>query len=226
MESFNPSYYPASRAAAVAENYINYKLGGPKRLFQLQQVTSASKESIEGVGNKYRLEFPIQDALNKQEPIKCTAEVLYYTNNQQSAPNVTYKLEREPENYTADKDTEFYNKMKSRSEPLVGGEVPDKFGNIEPDIEPILHLAQAACGYVKWQNSTEQTHFLMTIIKSFEQVIREDAALEFNCQMLIHDMVSQEILPWSVDILWDPSGGTRVKNHQRLPKINPDQPSS
>ncbi|XP_056421015.1 latexin [Hyla sarda] len=226
METINPSHYPASRAAGVAGDYINYKLGGPHRLYEQQQVTSASKERIEGVGNKYRLEFAIKDSLNEHPQIKCTAEVLYYTNNQQSAPNVTYKLEGEPQNYTAQKDKEFYNKMKSRSEPLTGEDIPDKFGNIAPDMEPILHLAQAASGFVKWQNSAEETFYRMAIIKSVKQVISDNAALELHYIMLIHDMVSQEIIPWSMEVLWDLSEGLRVNNHQRLPKINPDETSS
>lgn len=226
METINPSFYPTSRAAAVAENCINYKLGGPSRLFEQQQVTSASKESVAGEGNKYYLKFAIKDVLNEQPPISCSAEVLYYTNNQQTAPNVTYTLQTEPTNYTAAKDKEFYNKMKSRSEPLVAKDIPDNFGNIPPDMEPIRNLALAACGFVKWQNSTEETFYRMAVIKSVKQVIRGDSALEFHYNMLIHEMVSQEMVPWLIEAKWDPSEGLRVTNQQRLPKINPDENSS
>lgn len=226
METLNPSFYPTSRAAAVAENYINYKLGGPSRLFEEQQVTSASKESIKGVGNKYHLKFAIKDALNEQPPINCSAEVLYHTNNQQMAPNVTYTLQPEPQNYTAAKDKEFYTKIKSRSEPLVAEDIPDKFGNISPDMEPIRNLALAACGFVKWQSSTEETFYRMAVIKSVKQVISDKAALQFHYNMLIHEMVSQEMVPWLIEVEWDPTEGLRVKNHKRLPKINPDANSS
>ncbi|XP_075717665.1 latexin [Rhinoderma darwinii] len=226
METINPSFYPASRAAAVAENYINYKLGGPNRLYEQQKVTSASKQSIVGVGNKYYLEFVVKDALNEQPAMNCTAEVLYYTDKQQNAPNVTYTLQAEPQNYTAAKDKEFYKRIKTRCEPLVAEDIPDKFGNIAPDMEPILHLALAACGFVKWQNSTEETFYRMAVINSVKQLIRDDAALEFHYRMLIHEMVSQEMVPWLIEILWDPSEGLRVKNQQRLPKINPDENSS
>ncbi|XP_044144677.1 latexin [Bufo gargarizans] len=226
MEVLKPSEYPASRAAAVAVNCINYSLGGPHRLFEQQDVTSAYKESIEGEGNKYYLEFAIKDALNEEPPINCMVEVLYYTNKQQTAPNVTYTLQAEPKNYTEAKDKEFYNRMKSRSETLFAEDIPDKYGNVAPDMEPILHLALAACDFVKWQNSTEQTFYRMAVIKSVKQVKRDDAALEFQYNMLIHEMVSQNIEPWLIETVWDPSEGLRVKNQQRLPKVNADKNSS
>ncbi|XP_073435085.1 latexin-like [Dendrobates tinctorius] len=210
MEKLNPTHYPASRATVVVMNHINYKLGGPNRLYDRLDVTTANKEVIPGLGNKYYLKFSIEDALNKKEAIKCTAEVLYYT-NKQIAPNVTYSLQPEPQNYTAAKDNEFYSRIRGRSEPLIAEDIPDSFGNIAPDMEPIWHLALASCAFVKLQNATEETLYSAVVIKKVTEVKRDDAALEFHYDVLIHQMVTQEMEPWSIESVWDPIEGLRIK---------------
>ncbi|OCT78669.1 latexin [Xenopus laevis] len=218
MEAINPSHYPATRAATVAEDYINYKLGGPYRLFALNKVSQASRERIAGVGNKYSLTFSIEDVLNDKHIINCTAEVLHYLSEQHTAPNVTFTLQTELQGNVEDKDKEFYNKIRSLTQLLVAHDIPDKFGNVPAELEPIRNLALAACGFVKWQNSTENTFYRMAVIKSVRQQKREDVALEFHFDMLIHEMVSQEMVPWQMDVLWDPSGGLKIVRQVRLPK--------
>ncbi|XP_075426686.1 latexin [Ascaphus truei] len=217
METLNPSHYPATRAATVAANYINYKLGSPHRLFELQPVTQASRQSIAGVGRKYHLVFSIKDSLNDGAAVTCTAEVLYHTNGQNAAPEVSFIPDSSLEKDTQDRDEEFYNTMNSLKEPLVAQDIPDKFGNVAPEMMPILHLALVACGYVKWQNSTEGTLYSMAVIQSVKQLKREDAALELHYVMLIHEMVSQEMIPWQLDILWDPTEGLKIIQQVRLP---------
>ncbi|OCT80846.1 hypothetical protein XELAEV_18027657mg [Xenopus laevis] len=218
MEAINPSHYPATRAATVAENYMNYKLGSPHRLFALNKVSQASRERIAGVGNKYSLTFSIEDVLNDKHIINCTAEVLYYLSDQHTAPNVTFTLQTELQGNVEDKNEEFYNKIRSLTQPLVAQDIPDKFGNVPAELEPVRHLALAACGFVKWQNSTENTFYRMAVIKSVKQQKREDRALEFHFDMLIHEMVSQEMVAWQMDILWDPSEGLKIVKQACLPK--------
>ncbi|XP_073482201.1 latexin [Aquarana catesbeiana] len=218
MEPINPSHYPASRAAAVVQHYINYKMGTPHRLYERQQVTSASKESIAGMGNKYHLTFSIKDTVNKQPEIMCTAEVLYYS-DKNCPPDVKFTLQTKPENYTATQDQEFYTKMKNNKEPLVAENIPDKFGNVAPDMEPVWNLGIAAAGFVKWKNSTEETLFAMTVIDKVEQQIKDDALkLLYNLQ--IHEMVTQEMISWQIEVTWNPSEGLKIKNQKRLPKRN------
>lgn len=217
MEPINPSYYPATRAAGVAVDYINYKMGTPNRLFERKQVTGASKESISGVGNKYHLTFTIQDYINELPEIMCTAEVLYYS-DKKSPPDVKFTLQSKPQNYTATKDQEFHGRMKNNKEPLVAEDIPDKFGNVAPDMEPVRNLAIAAAGFLKWKNATEETSYSMTVIKKVEQVVREDTELELLYDLLIHEIVSQEMTAWKADITWNPSEGLKIKKQQQLPK--------
>ncbi|KAM8954483.1 latexin-like [Pelodytes ibericus] len=218
METINPTHYPASRAARVAENYINYKLGGPHRVLQMKQVTEATKESIAGVGNTYILTFSITDHVNDQPDITTTAEVQYYLSAQHKAPNVIFKLQRELEDHTGAQDNAFYNRMKNLAPPLEAQDIPDKQGNVTPEMTPVLNLALAASGYVKWQNSTEETDYRMAVIKSVKQLKRKDTALEFQYNMLIHEMVTQEMVPWQINVLWDPQHGLKVEKQVRLPK--------
>ncbi|XP_053566069.1 latexin isoform X2 [Bombina bombina] len=199
MEVLNPSYYPARRAAAVAEEYINYKMGRPHRLFGMQDVTSASREG---------------------ETVNCTAEILYHLQGQNTAPNVSFTLQKELKNDTEGRDKTFYERLRKLEEPLVAQEIPDKFGNVAPEMEPVHHLALVAAAYVKWQNSTENTFFRMAVIKSVKQVKREDAFLEFHLVMLIHEMVTQEMIPWEINILWNPTEGLKIVKDVQLPKCH------
>lgn len=48
-----PTHYPASRAASVAENCINYQQGTPHKVFLVQTVKQASMEV-----SPHRLAFP------------------------------------------------------------------------------------------------------------------------------------------------------------------------
>ncbi|KAM4695266.1 latexin-like isoform 2-T2 [Discoglossus pictus] len=215
MEELNPSHYPATRAVTVAKYYMNYKWGTPHRWFEGTEVMKASRETIAGVGNKYYLSFTTKYN-SSDDAIDCTAEVIYPEKH--TAPEVSLKFSRDPPSHIDEKDQEFYNKLRSLKEPLSGQDIPDKFGHVEPEMEPLWHLAHIACEYVKWQHSTEDTLYAMTIIKSFSQVKRTDEALGFHFDLLIHDMISQEIIPCQIDLSWDPKGGLKIEKQALLPK--------
>ncbi|XP_067402448.1 latexin isoform X2 [Emydura macquarii macquarii] len=166
-----PSHYPATRAAAVVGNYINYQHGSPSKIFMVQEVTKASREDVPGVGHKYRLKFSIEDILHKDNAINCTAEILYHLGKQHIAPEVHFTVEGELGRNTDEEDNKFYNKIKSLQEPLVAQNIPDNHGNVSPEMEPISHLARIACGYIIWQNSTENTLYNLAQIRDLRQVI-------------------------------------------------------
>ncbi|XP_006123511.1 latexin isoform X3 [Pelodiscus sinensis] len=213
-----PSHYPATRAAAVARNYINYQHGGPNKVFMLQEVTKASREDISGVGHKYHLKFAIEDFLHKDNIINCTAQILYYLGNQHAAPQVHFTVEGELGKNTDEADNKFYNRLKSLQEPLVAQNIPDNHGNMLPEMEPIRHLALVACGYIIWQNSTENTLYNLIQIRKVRQVKRNDDYLEFDYTILLHDIVSQEIIPWQMQVLWHPQHGVKVIKNSCQPK--------
>ncbi|KAH0624114.1 hypothetical protein JD844_007501 [Phrynosoma platyrhinos] len=238
-----PSHYPATRAAGAVENYVNYQHGSPHRLFGVREVRQATREDIPGIGHKYRLKFTMEEILHKDNPVNCTAEILYHHGDPHVAPEVHYTVEGEFGTNTEQADNKFYNRIKNLSEPLEAQNIPGVFslkyfydlkfyflngktevlnyhsyGNVDAEMEPVRHLAWVACGYVIWQNSTEDTWYKMVQIESVKQVKRNDDYLEFSYVVLIHDIVSQEIIPWHMQVLWNPQHGVKVTRNSRQPK--------
>ncbi|XP_052036349.1 latexin [Apodemus sylvaticus] len=213
-----PTHYAASRAASVAENCINYQQGTPHKVFSVQTVQQASKEDIPGRGHKYHLKFSVEEIIQKQVTVNCTAEVLYPQVGQGTAPEVNFTFEGEIGKNPDEEDNTFYQRLLSTKEPLQAQNIPDSSGNVPPQMKPVHHLAWVACGYVMWQNSTEDTWYKMAQIQTVKQVQRNDDFIELDYTILLHDIVSQEIIPWQVQVLWHPQYGTKVKHNSRLPK--------
>ncbi|XP_054242256.1 latexin [Indicator indicator] len=212
-----PSHFPASRAAALAAAYLCYRRGGPSRGLALRGVRRARREDIADVGHKYHLELVLEDVLAKDTTVNCTAEVLYHLGNQNTAPDVQFTLEGELRT-TAEADNLFYNRIKSLDKELVAENIPDSQGNVSPAMEPVHLLAWVASGYVIWQNSTENTKLQLAQIKRVKQVKRSDEYLEFDYLVLLHEMVSQEIIPWQMTVLWHPQHGVQVTQHGCQPQ--------
>uniref|UniRef100_A0A8D2J8P6 Latexin n=1 Tax=Varanus komodoensis TaxID=61221 RepID=A0A8D2J8P6_VARKO len=192
-----PSHYPATRAADVVENYINYQHGSPNKIFAVGEVHHASREDIPGIGHKYRLKFAMEETLKKEPPVNCTAEILYHHGDPHVAPEVHYTVEGEFGTNTEQADNKFYNRIKNLPEPLEEQNIPDSYGNMPAEMEPIKHLAWVACGYIIWQNSTEDTWYKMVKIQSVKQV---------------------EIIPWHMQVLWHPQHGVKVTRNSHQPK--------
>ncbi|NXF53673.1 LXN protein, partial [Oceanites oceanicus] len=212
-----PSHYPASRAAALATGYACYRRGSPGRGLALRAVRRARRQDIDDVGHKYHLELVLEDILDKDSTVNCTAEVLYHLGNKNIAPDVQFTIEGELKN-TDEADNIFYNRIKTLEKELVAENIPDSHGNVSPEMEPIHLLAWVASGYVIWQNSKENTKFQLAQIKHVKQVKRSDEYLEFDYLILLHEMVSQEIIPWQMRVLWHPQHGVQVTQDSRQPK--------
>ncbi|XP_075572799.1 latexin [Pelecanus crispus] len=217
MEELPPSRQPAARTAALAARYAGYRLGGPGRGLVLRAARRARRQDIADAGHKYHLELVLEDVLDKDSTVNCTAEVLYHLGNKNIAPDVQFTIEGELKN-TEEADNVFYNRIKSLEKELVAENIPDSHGNLSPEMEPVRLLAWAASGYVIWQNSTENTEFHLAQIKHVKQVKRSDEYLEFDYLILLHEKVSQEIIPWQMTVLWHPQHGVQVTQDSRQPK--------
>ncbi|NWS81529.1 LXN protein, partial [Toxostoma redivivum] len=209
VTELSPSHFSAARAAAVALGYLRYLRGGPGRGLGLRQLRSARRQDIDDVGHKYYLELELEDVLDKARTVSCTAEVLYQLGSKTSAPDVQVTVQGELRS-TEEADQEFYSRIRSLENELVAENIPDSHGNVPPELEPIHLLAWVASGYVIWQNSSENTKFHLAQVKHVKQVKRNDEDLQFDFVVLLHDMVSQEVLPWQVTLLWHPQRGARV----------------
>ncbi|XP_046779976.1 latexin isoform X1 [Gallus gallus] len=188
MAELPPTHGPASRAAALATAYISHRHGSPGHGWVLRDVRRARRED---------------------STVNCTAEVLYHLGNEKSAPDVQFTIEGELKN-TDEADNAFYNRIQSLKKELEAENIPDSYGNVSPEMQPIRALAWAASGYVIWQNSTENTKYQLAQIKHVKQVKRTDEYLEFDYVILLHENVSQEIIPWQMTVLWHPQHGIEV----------------
>ncbi|KFP23685.1 Latexin, partial [Colius striatus] len=165
--------------------------------------------NIADVGHKYHLELVLEDVLDQDSTVNCTAEVLYHLGSKDIAPDVQFTLEGELKN-TDETDKLFYSQIKSLENELMAENIPDSHGHVSPEMEPIHVLAWVASGYIIWQNSTENTQFQFAQIKRVKQVKRSDEFLEFDYTILLHEMVSQEITAWQMTVLWHPQHGVQV----------------
>ncbi|XP_015727590.1 latexin isoform X1 [Coturnix japonica] len=217
MAELPAAHSSASRAAALATAFISLRHGSPGRGWVLREVRRARREDIADVGHKYHLEFILEDVFEKVSTVNCTAEVLYHLGNKNSAPDVQFTIEGDLKN-TDEADNTFYNRIKSLKKELEAENIPDRYGNVSPEMEPIRALAWAASGYVIWQNSTEDTKYQLAQIKHVKQVKRTDEYLEFDYVILLHENVSQEIIPWQMTVLWHPQHGVEVTQNSRQPK--------
>lgn len=217
MAELPPTHGPASRAAALATAYISHRHGSPGHGWVLRDVRRARREDIDGIGHKYHLEFVLEDIFEKDSTVNCTAEVLYHLGNEKSAPDVQFTIEGELKN-TDEADNAFYNRIQSLKKELEAENIPDSYGNVSPEMQPIRALAWAASGYVIWQNSTENTKYQLAQIKHVKQVKRTDEYLEFDYVILLHENVSQEIIPWQMTVLWHPQHGIEVTQNSCQPK--------
>ncbi|PNJ73086.1 LXN isoform 1, partial [Pongo abelii] len=120
-----------------------------------------------------------------------TAEVLYPSTGQETAPEVNFTFEGETGKNPDEEDNTFYQRLKSMKEPLEAQNIPDNFGNVSPEMTLILHLAWVACGYIIWQNSTEDTWYKMVKIQTVKQVQRNDDFIELDYTILLHNIASQ-----------------------------------
>ncbi|XP_031974848.1 latexin isoform X2 [Corvus moneduloides] len=211
-----PSHFLAGRAAAVAVGYLRYLRGGPGRGLELRALRRARRQDIDDVGHKYYLELELEDVLDKDRTVNCTAEVLYHLGSKSTAPDVQVTVQGELRS-TEEADKEFYTRIRSLEKELVAENIPDSHGNVPPELEPIHLLAWAASGYVIWHNSTENTKFHLAQVKHVKQVKRSDEDLQFDYVLLLHEMVSQEVIPWELTLLWHPQRGARVSRDRRQP---------
>ncbi|XP_013917964.1 PREDICTED: latexin [Thamnophis sirtalis] len=212
------SHYAASRAAGVVFHYLTYQRGSPHRLFEMGRVKQASLENIPGSGHKYRLKFEVKESIENGTYQDCTAEILYHLGDTPVAPEIHYTMERAFKTHSTEADNLFYSRIQHLTEPLETRNIPDNVGNMPEEMKPIFNLAKVASGYIVWQNSTENTLYNMIQIKNVKQVKRNDDYLEFSYEVLFHDIVSQETIPWHMQVLWHPQHGVKVTQNSRQSK--------
>ncbi|XP_075997014.1 latexin isoform X2 [Genypterus blacodes] len=215
----NTNHYPANRAAKVVQHYLNTRYGSPCRLFGLQRVHRGNAEETAESGRKYELEISVQEVISNSTA-KCSAEVLFAIGGQ-SPPDVqTSSCEDISKINTTAQEEALYQQYHASNSLMSAESLPDSYGHIDPDLKPLWHLGSVASSFVMLEESTEDTLYNMAQVANVTQLKTENDQLKFNYHVLLHDMVSQEILHWKLLVTWSPAGGVNVLQREQMPKCH------
>ncbi|XP_010078954.1 PREDICTED: retinoic acid receptor responder protein 1, partial [Pterocles gutturalis] len=166
--------------------------------------------SIPDSGHKYYLQFTIEDYKSGENAGSCLATVLYPKTK--SAPVVNIKcLHTKDQKQIQDEDNRLYQHMRRQTKPIIGNNIPDSYGNIEPALEPVWAFAVAGSSYIMWEKSTENLGYSMAQVKSAKQWIRKDDFIEFDYTVLLHEVPTQEIISCHMRLTWLPGHPMKVK---------------
>ncbi|XP_078102213.1 latexin isoform X1 [Sander vitreus] len=212
----NINHYPARRAAQVVQHYLNTRYGSPYRLLQLHKVHRGNAEDVEDSGRKYELEISVQE-LNGNTTEKCSAEILFPRGEQQRSPQVQASYEELLKINTKAQEEALYQQYKMNSGLLSAQNLPDSYGHIEPDMKPFWHLSIVAASFVMLNESSENTLYNMAQVANITQLATENDQLKFDGHILLHEMVSQEIIHWKLLFTWSPPDGVKVLQMEQLP---------
>ncbi|KAM6127653.1 ovocalyxin-32-like [Phoenicopterus ruber ruber] len=206
----NPSSRLAAGAARVALHYLNFQAASPGALQALGQVRKATVKSIPNAGHKYYLQFTTEDYRSGENAGSCLATVLYPKTK--SPPVVNIKcMHTKDQKQIQEEDNRLYQKMRHQTKPIIGSNIPDSYGNIEPALEPVWASAVAGSSYIMWEKSTENLGYFMAQVKSVKQWIRKDDFIEFDYTVLLHEIPTQEIISCHMRLTWLPGHPLKVK---------------
>uniref|UniRef100_A0A8C5PKU0 Retinoic acid receptor responder 1 n=1 Tax=Leptobrachium leishanense TaxID=445787 RepID=A0A8C5PKU0_9ANUR len=204
------SHRSARHPALLAVQYFNYQAGSPSSLLSLHQVIKAKVKSVPEIGKKYYVDFTAKSLKNPEEVSLCSASVFFHLEN----PRPAIKVDCPANTIQAlDDDYNFYKKIKQRSTPLNGQEIPDGHGYVAPDLVPVWNLAELASSYVMWDKSTEDLEYSLQQIKNFKQVMRKDDLIAFDYDVLLHEIPYQEMVFCHIHVVWIPGKLPKVEYH-------------
>uniref|UniRef100_A0A8C3GMJ5 Retinoic acid receptor responder 1 n=1 Tax=Cairina moschata TaxID=8855 RepID=A0A8C3GMJ5_CAIMO len=208
--ALDPGSRLAVGAARVALHKYNFQAASPSGLRALGQVRKATMKSIPGTGQKYYLQFTTEDYRSRENAGSCLATVLYP--KKKSPPAVNIKcINTKDQNQIQEEDNRLYRKLKHQTKPIIGSNIPDSFGNMEPAFEPVWALAVAGSSYMMWEKSTEKVGYFMSQVKSVKQWMRKDDSLEFDYTILLHEMPTQDMILCHMRLIWLPGRPLKVK---------------
>ncbi|XP_049582440.1 latexin isoform X2 [Syngnathus scovelli] len=206
----NPNHYPAQRAAKVVQHYLNTQHGSPYKVFGLGKVFKAYAEDVPGSGRKYQLELSVDEMVHKQVKIKTSAEVIFP--REQTHPPLQVHVPSDDDFLkinTSVQEEAFYQQYKT-NQSLFAQNLPDSYGHIEPEHVPFWHLGIVVSSFVMLNQSTEETLYNMAQVANVTQIASDEDLLKFEYDVLLHDMVSQDIIAWKVLTTWSPPEGVKI----------------
>ncbi|XP_074767707.1 retinoic acid receptor responder protein 1 [Athene noctua] len=205
----SPSGRAAAAAARAALHSLSCQAGSPAALRALGQVRKATLKSIPDSGHKYYLQFTTEDKSGENAG-SCLATVLY--RRTKSPPVVNIKcMQTKDQKQIQEEDDRLYQKIRHQTKPIIGNNIPDSYGHIEPALEPAWALAVAGSSCMMWEKSTESLGYFLAQVKSVKQWIRKDDFIEFDYTVLLHEVPTQEIISCHMRLTWLPGHPLKVK---------------
>ncbi|KAK0137393.1 Latexin [Merluccius polli] len=218
----NPNHYPAQRAAQVVVHYLNTRHGSPYWRLGLHKVHNATAEEVGESGRKYILKISLQDWISNTKD-SCTAEVVFPGGNAEGPPQVTASYEGNLKNTRAEEEA-LYNQYNTSLNLLSGHDIPDSYGHVDPEMKPFWHLGSVASSFIMLNESREDTLYNMAQVVNVTQLETLNNQLRFNYDVLLHEMVSQEIIHWKVLATWSPEEGVKALQMEKLPQCDHCKP--
>ncbi|XP_041733299.1 latexin isoform X1 [Coregonus clupeaformis] len=215
----NLSHYPGRRAATVVQHYLNTRYGSPYRWIFLSKVHNGSAEDVAEMGRKYQLELTVQEMISNVSG-QCSAELLFPGGEGQSAPQVQASCEGLLQSNTTAQEEAFYQQHRASNNMVSGKDIPNSYGHMEPSMKPFWHLGGVASSFIMLRESNESTLYNMAQVANFTQLETEKDQLRFNYHVLLHEMISQEIIHWKLLVTWSPEQGVKVLQTELQPKCH------
>uniref|UniRef100_A0A8C8AAR1 Retinoic acid receptor responder 1 n=1 Tax=Otus sunia TaxID=257818 RepID=A0A8C8AAR1_9STRI len=138
----------------------------------------------------------------------CLATVLY--RRTKSSPVVNIKcMHTKDQKQVQEEDNRLYQKIRHQTKPIIGNNIPDSYGHIEPALEPAWALAVTGSSYMMWEKSTESLGYFLAQVKSVKQWVND--FIEFDYTVLLHEVPTQEIISCHMRLTWLPGHPLKVK---------------
>ncbi|XP_076838243.1 latexin isoform X2 [Brachyhypopomus gauderio] len=216
----NPQFYEASRAGHVIQHHLNTLHGSPFRAYVVSRVHKARTEDMGADGRRYVMEVSVKDWVTEGPEVKGLAEVLFSSGEVQKTPQVdSSSLPLLPAN-TSEKEQAFFQRYSAPGSAISTTDIPDSHGHIDPDMKPFWHFACVASSFIMLNMSNENTLYNLAQVAKVTQLKSPDDQLRFEFQVLLHEMVSQEIIRWKLLVSWSPEDGMKVSETELLPRCH------
>ncbi|XP_018409469.1 PREDICTED: retinoic acid receptor responder protein 1-like [Nanorana parkeri] len=183
----------ARHAARLALQFLNYQSASPHQLLEVTDVKKATLLAFPFVGHKYYVEFSANVLQTREDAGLCSASVFFL--DEKPGPSISVNCSsNKVQKQARDDDYKFYTTMKAQTSPLTGEYIPDSYGYITPQLEPVWQLAILGSSYVIVDKSTEDREYAMAQIRSVKQILRQDHFIAFNYDLYLHERPSEEII--------------------------------
>ncbi|XP_073482202.1 retinoic acid receptor responder protein 1-like [Aquarana catesbeiana] len=203
------NYREAQHAARLALHFFNYQSGSPHQLLDVTDVKKATLMAFPFVGHKYCVEFSANVYQTMEDVGLCSASVFFL--DEKPRPSISVNCSgSKVQKQALDDDYEFYQKIKAQTSPLTGENIPDSYGNIEPQFEPVWQLAILGSSYVIVDKATEDRDYAMAQIRTVKQIPRQDKFIAFNYDLYLYERPSEEMVPCNLHVVWAPGRSPKV----------------